>query len=284
MIKYNTEYFRNNCYFFLKDKGDKIDVYYSVADTLTESRKKDKKIVVDKKFEEKLKKAINKVLNSKDKVTKKEVDGELGELIDYDGSFLGSNIPFLNMTLTPHKTMDQTISMSRITNDPVTRGYRVYWGEGEEKGENIVNEIDYSEAFGYVETEDAKSYDEASKILKKMGIEDDIERDDRLKKLGFSKKLDKSLAQEKKRGKCKNCFTKRRLSEKEQIEEERKNKAVKMVEDILTKKKTDDKEISRKENSGVSKILLKNLKAIKKIAEKEGISVSQLIKVLKTDE
>ncbi len=62
------------------------------------------------------------------------------------------------------------------------------------------------------------------------------------------------------------------------------NKAVKMVEDILTKKKTDDKEISKKENSGVSKILLKNLKAIKKIAEKEGISVSQLIKVLKTDE
>ena len=57
-----------------------------------------------------------------------------------------------------------------------------------------------------------------------------------------------------------------------------------MVEDILTKKKTDDKEISKKENSGVSKILLKNLKAIKKIAEKEGISVSQLIKVLKTDE
>ena len=282
MIKYNTEYFRNNCYFFLKDKGDKIDVYYSVADTLTESRKKDKKIVVDKKFEEKLKKAINKVLNSKEKVSKKEVDGELEELIDYDGTFLGSNIPFLNMTLTPHKTMDQTVSMARTTNDPVTRGYRVYWGEGEEKGKNIVNEIDYSEAFGYVETEDSKSYDEASKILKKMGIED--ERDDRLKKLGFSKKLDKSLAQEKKRGKCRNCFTKRRLSEKEQIEEERKNKAVKMVEDILTKKKTDDKEISKKENSGVSKILLKNLKAIKKIAEKEGISVSQLIKVLKTDE
>jgi hypothetical protein len=284
MIKYNTEYFRNNCYFFLKDKGDKIDVYYSVADTLTESRKKDKKIVVDKKFEEKLKKAINKVLNSKDKVTKKEVDGELEELIDYDGNFLGSNIPFLNMTLTPHKTMDQTISMTRITNDPITRGYRVYWGEGEEKGKNIVNEIDYSEAFGYEETKDAKTYNQASNILKKMGIEDDIERDDRLKKLGFSKKLDKSLAQEKKRGKCKNCFTKRRLSEKEQIEEERKNKAVKMVEDILTKKKTDDKEISKKENSGVSKILLKNLKAIKKIAEKEGISVSQLIKVLKTDE
>jgi len=268
----------------LKDKGDKIDVYYSVADTLTESRKKDKKIVVDKKFEEKLKKAINKVLNSKEKVLKKDVDGELGELVDYDGNLLGSSIPFLNLTLTPHKTMDQTVAMSRIANDPLRRGYRVYWGESEEKENNVVNEVDYSEAFGYEETENAKSYNDASKILKKMGIDDDIERDDRLKKLGFSKKLDKSLAQEKKRGKCKNCFTKRRLSEKEQIEEERKNKAVKMVEDILTKKKNDDKEISKKENVGVSKILLKNLKSIKKIAEKEGISISQLIKVLKTDE
>ena len=284
MIKYNTEYFRNNCYFFLKDKGDKIDVYYSVENTLTESRKKDNKIIVDKKFEEKLKKAINKVLNSKEKVLKKDVDGELGELVDYDGNLLGSSIPFLNLTLTPHKTMDQTVAMSRIANDPLTRGYRVYWGESEEKENNVVNEVDYSEAFGYEETENAKSYNDASKILKKMGIDDDIERDDRLKKLGFSKKLDKSLAQEKKRGKCKNCFTKRRLSEKEQIEEERKNKAVKMVEDILTKKKNDDKEISKKENVGVSKILLKNLKSIKKIAEKEGISISQLIKVLKTDE
>jgi hypothetical protein len=284
MIKYNTEYFRNNCYFFLKDKGDKIDVYYSVENTLTESRKKDNKIIVDKKFEEKLKKAINKVLNSKEKVLKKDVDGELGELVDYDGNLLGSSIPFLNLTLTPHKTMDQTVAMSRIANDPLRRGYRVYWGESEEKENNVVNEVDYSEAFGYEETENAKSYNDASKILKKMGIDDDIERDDRLKKLGFSKKLDKSLAQEKKRGKCKNCFTKRRLSEKEQIEEERKNKAVKMVEDILTKKKNDDKEISKKENVGVSKILLKNLKSIKKIAEKEGISISQLIKVLKTDE
>ena len=94
---------------------------------------------------------------------------------------LGSRIPNLSQILTPHKTMDQTVAMTRMTNDPVTRGYRVYWGEGEEKGKNIVNEIDYSEAFGYVETEDSKSYDEASKILKKMGIEDDIERDDRLK-------------------------------------------------------------------------------------------------------
>ena len=293
MINFNKEYFSDNYYFFLKDRGDKISLYYSYADTLTESRKSDHKIDFDKKDSKKVKDIIKKVMNAKSKPSFKEVEkeiksvkksGEVSELVDEDGTMLGSRIPLLNLTLTPRKTMDQTIAATRVTNDPITRGYRVYWGESEEKENNVVNEVDYSEAFGYEETENAKSYNDASKILKKMGIDDDIERDDRLKKLGFSKKLDKSLAQEKKRGKCKNCFTKRRLSEKEQIEEERKNKAVKMVEDILTKKKNDDKEISKKENVGVSKILLKNLKSIKKIAEKEGISISQLIKVLKTDE
>ena len=37
MINYNTEYFKNNLYFFIKDRGDKISLYYSVAETLTES-------------------------------------------------------------------------------------------------------------------------------------------------------------------------------------------------------------------------------------------------------
>ena len=48
MINFNEEYFSNNCYFFLKEREDKISLYYSVADTLTESRKKD-----DKKDEKK---------------------------------------------------------------------------------------------------------------------------------------------------------------------------------------------------------------------------------------
>ena len=49
MINYNTEYFSNGHYFFLKDRGDKISVYYSTADTLTESRKNDERIDVSKK-------------------------------------------------------------------------------------------------------------------------------------------------------------------------------------------------------------------------------------------
>jgi len=60
MINFNTEYFSNNYYFFLKDRGDKISLYYSVADTLTESRKKDEKIDFDKKDTKKIKDVMSK--------------------------------------------------------------------------------------------------------------------------------------------------------------------------------------------------------------------------------
>jgi hypothetical protein len=102
---------------------------------------------------------------------KKEID----ELVDYDGTMMNSKIPFLNMTLTPHKTMDQTIAMSRVTNDPVTRGYRVYWGESVDKDENLVNEIDYSDAFGYEETED-KDFKGTVNTLEKMGVDNAEEK------------------------------------------------------------------------------------------------------------
>ena len=49
MISYNKEYFKNNMYFFLKDRGDKISLYYSIADNLVESRKKMKKKISIKK-------------------------------------------------------------------------------------------------------------------------------------------------------------------------------------------------------------------------------------------
>jgi hypothetical protein len=58
MINYNTEYFNEGRYFFLKDRGDTISLYYAIAETLTESRKKDEKKVFDKKHEKKLKNMV----------------------------------------------------------------------------------------------------------------------------------------------------------------------------------------------------------------------------------
>jgi len=278
MINYNTEYFKNNLYFFLKDRGEKISVYYSVAETLSESRKTDEKKEFKKKNEKKLKSSIYKLLNSKQKISKKQidkeldnVDGEIDELVDSDGTMLNSKIPNLNMTLHPRKTADQTIAMSRVTNDPVTRGYRVYWGEGEDKEGEVVNEVDYSDAFGYEETKD-KDFKGTVNTLKKMGAENPVER---AEEMGKSAKLDKK--------KKKGAFVRQRLAEKDSIEEQQRKQMIKMVEDILTKKSKDDSDVVRKEES-VSKILKNNLKAIKKLAEREGINLTQLIKILKSGE
>jgi vacuolar-type H+-ATPase subunit I/STV1 len=275
MINFNTEYFENNCYFYIKDRGDKFTLYYNVAETLTESRKSDDKLDFDKKDEKKVKGIVSSALKTKSKVTKNALDKklkatkskkEIDELVDEDGNMLGSRIPNLNQTLAPHKTMDQTVSMSRTTNDPVMRGYRVYYGEGTES-EDVINEVDYSEAFGYVETKDM-DFNNTVKTLKKMGVENPVERAKQFGKLPKQKR--------------KNGELKQRLSEKETLEERQHRLMKKMVEDILTKKPKTDSDVIK--NTGVSKILKKNLKAIKNIADKEGISINMLIKALKSSD
>jgi len=293
MIKLNHEYYNNPYYFFLKEKGNKIAVYYSVSNTINESREQDDVIVVDKEVFEEIQNVISKILKSGKKLTKRQVhklldskakrteapDGELGELVNPDGSVIGSSIPILNQRNLAKKTTDQTVRMTKANQFPFIR---VYYGESEE-GQKALSEVDQSESFGFEETEDAPTYDVANKILKKMDVEDPIERDERLKRFGFDRKLDKQLKQEKKRGICKNCFTKRRLSELE------KEKMEKMIDEILISKKSKDKEVVKKhkeedENEIVSKILMRNIEAIKKLAEKENISIEKLIKHLRDSE
>jgi len=276
MINFNTEYFGNNCYFYIKDRGDKISLYYNVANTLSESRKSDDKIEFSKKDEKKVKGVVSSALKTKSKVSKKSLEQklkgikpkkEIEEFVDEDGSLLGSRIPNLNQTLTPHKTMDQTIAMSRATNDPLTRGYRVYYGESKEDSDEVINEVDYSEAFGYEETKDM-DFKDTVKTLKEMGVENAVERAKEFGKLPKAKKEDGELRQ--------------RLSEKETLEERQHRLMKKMVEDILTKKPKTDSGIIK--NTGVSKILKKNLQAIKNIADKEGVSINTLIKALKSSD
>jgi hypothetical protein len=276
MINFNTEYFGNNCYFYIKDRGNKFSLYYNVAETLTESRKSDDKIDFDKKDEKKVKDVVSSAMKTKSKVSKKALDyklkgikskKEIDELVDEDGSLLGSRIPYLNQTLTPHKTTDQTVVMARTTNDPVTRGYRVYYGESKDGVDKVINEIDYSEAFGYEETKDM-DFKNTVKTLKEMGVENAVERAKQFGKLPKQKREHGELKQ--------------RLSEKDSIEEQQKKMMKKMVEDILTKKSKDNSDIVK--NTGVSKILKKNLKSIKNIANKEGISINMLIKALKSSE
>jgi hypothetical protein len=288
LMEFRKEYFSSPYYFFLKEGKDDITLYFSVSNTLTEARKKDEILKFKKTQKNSLKKELSKIKKEKNikntsdlKKHLSDKKEELEELVDYDGTMLSSKIPIFNPYLSPKKTTDQEVVATRQTNNPVTRGYRVYWGESVDNEDSVIKEIDFSDAFGYEEVEDAKTYNQAANIMKKMGVEDDLELDDRLSKFGFSKKLDKSLEKQKKNGKCLNCFTKRRLTEKEKIEEHRKNEVVKMVEDIILNKKKKEDKITPKKQKGITKILSKNIENIKKIADKEGVDIMDLIKLMK---
>jgi hypothetical protein len=109
-----------------------------------------------------------------------------------------------------------------------------------------------------------------------MGVDNPVQR---AKQFG---KLPKEKVKKDKTGKK---VLKQRLSEKDSIDEERKEKMKKMVEDILTKKYGGDGDVIKKEDDkNISKFLLKNLKSIKKLAKKEGFDLIKLIKKLNSDE
>ena len=266
MIDFRKEYFNDHFYFLIEGSGDDYTLSYTIYKTISESQKEEKKKKFKKKNLEKVEKKIETLVKSKKDITKQEID----ELVDEDGTFNSSRIPILNKWLTPKKTMDQTVVAARISNDPVTRGYRVYYGESENKEGNLIDEEDMSDAFGYEETI-GKDYVETLKTFKKMGIEDPEERIQRTKQLGKLPRV------KKKKGKLK-----QRLTEKE-IEEVKKEKMSKMVEDIISKKNDEDSDILPKD-SGLNKILIKNLESIKKLAKKEGISLNKLINILKKGE
>jgi len=284
MIKYSKEYFNEHCYFLLEVVKNKVFVSYSTYSTLTEASKKEEKREFNKKSFNKIKNTINKFLNKKKKVSKKEIETELDsieidEYVDTDGTLLSTKTPLYNMTLSPKKTMDQTIDSTRVPGLTFAYGGgRRLYGENEENNNDNVNEINMKDAFAYDDTE-FLDFEDTMKTFKKLGIDDLEERLNRTKQLG---KLKGQKVRKSKDGKK---VLKQRLVEKEKLDEIRKQKMVKMVEDILAKK-GNDYEIMEKDSdtNGLNKIISKNLESIKKLAKKEGISINKLINILKKNE
>jgi hypothetical protein len=279
MITNNKEFYSSPYYFFLKETKDKYSLYISIEETLTEARKKDEMVMVPKDKIEHVKKYLEKIVKDKKKKTTKKVKGEIEELVNADGGMSNSKIPILDPRLHPKKTMDQTISMARITNDPITRGYRTYFGESE------MTENDMSDAFGFDETKDLDGKETFKFFVNNLDMEPD-EAKDRTEQQGKdpSGKRDEKSKYRYKRVKTKNGKIKKvkdpNFISRQILPEIQKQKAIKVLEDILMNKTSDDKEVGKKELNS-SKILTKNVSALKKQAEKEGISLSELIKMLK---
>jgi hypothetical protein len=82
MIEFNKEYFQKPYYFFLKDRGNKISLYYSVSNTITEAKKEDSKIDFPKTKENKVKSFVSKILNSGKKISPDVIQKNLKKLLD----------------------------------------------------------------------------------------------------------------------------------------------------------------------------------------------------------
>jgi len=292
-MEFRKEYFYRPYYFYLTESNEEISLYFSYSETLTESRKNDEVVKFNKKDKPELEKEIKDIFKSKKEKSTKDIKSrlnkkkkELEELVDANGSFKDSSIPILNPKLSPKGTTDQEVVQNMQPGNPLWRGYRVYWGESEDKEGEVVSEIDLSGSFGFDETEDLSGPETYKTYVDELGMEpeDAKKRTIQQGKTPSKKKHKERLKNVPKKIKDDPNFIDRMtLVEKEKIEEERKQKMLQMVEDMLVKDKTDDHEVSRK-SKNVSSLIYKNLSSIKKLANREGISINDLVKILKKGE
>lgn len=268
MITVNEEFYSSPYYFFLRDKGNKFSFYFSVENTLNEARSKDDVVHFDKSKVNKIKKYVSKLTKEKKIKDKKTIKKDLEELVNIDGAMSNSKIPILDPRLHPRKTMDQTVAAAAITNDPITRGYRTYYGESVEE----LSEIDFSDSFGWDETQelDGKETFEFYKDELEMNSDEAKQRTAEQGKDWTGNKDRKSKFYD-----DPDFITRATLSEIQ------KQKMIKVVEDILTKKKEDGRGEINNKKIDISRLLKKNLNSLKRQAEREGVSISDLIKVIK---
>jgi len=202
-----------------------------------------------------------------------EPKGELDELIDFDGTMNNSKVPLIDpRTSAPGlSTMDKRVASGHQTQDPLMRGYRVYYGE------SFVREEDMSKAFGHEDTESMNAEETINHFIKAYEFNPEDAKD-RAAEMGKDEKIPVNKEIEKEEGE--DFIDTMRLIEKEFTKED----IIKMVEDSLVLK-SDDKGLNKKDLSddSVSPILKRNLKALKNMAETEGISIPQLVKMLKNE-
>lgn len=273
MIQVDKEFYSSPYYFLLRDKGNKYSLYFSVEETLTEARKKDDVIDFKKEKGGDVKKYLNKTIKNKKIKDKKTIKKDLEELVNSDGAISNSKIPILDPRLHPKKTMDQTVAAASITNNPITRGHRTYYGESIDE----ISETDLSGTFGGRETQylDGKETYEYYKDELEMEPE---EAKDRTKQQGKDPSGKKDENSE--------YFEDSNFIAKLTLSEIQKQKMIKVVEDILTKKQKDDLDITKKTKNAEDMpfLIRKNLKSLLNQCDKYNISKKELINLIKGEQ
>lgn len=269
---------------FEKD-GNGYQLYYSYNSNLSETKKREEKLNVEQKNLRYVKSKLDRIIRTKKPKSLDDLRKELGdsenkeeidELIDSEGNLNSSKIPPLNFRLTPRKTIDQTVAAATMPNNPITRGYRKYYGEGKvTKNKPSISEVDYSDAFGYEETKDMNGEDTYRFLVKNMDMEPE-EAVDRTKQFGKDPSGKKTKNTDPRIRQRKGFIDRLTLSEIE------KQKMTRLVDEILLNKKSRESELSEKEKKTPT-IIKKNVEVLKKMAEKQGISTNELIRLIKNE-
>lgn len=286
-MKIGKEYYLSPYYFFLKENKVSVSLYFSVENTITEARKSDNRIDFIKNDLRKVKEVIYEIVKSKKKFSKSDIKKkfeaiklsdeskkEIDEFVGDDGSLLSSKIPILDLKMHPRKTMDQTVPATRQSSDSILRGFRSYYNENEQP----IEEINYSDAFGYEETKNMDAIKTKDHLINKMGLEPE-DAQNRMKQFGKHPNKKKKAP--------KHIRNKKGFIDRMTLSEIEKQKMSKMVEDILTKKYRDDYDVvskGKREPQEISKILMKNIKSLKKLADREGLSIKELISLFRNEQ
>jgi hypothetical protein len=194
-------------------------------------------------------------------------------LVVADGTMMNSKIPYLDLTMHPRKTMDQTVAATRQTNDPFRRTYRSYFGENE------VKEEDMSGAFGYEETKDLDGKETFKYYKEKLDMEPDEAKE---------RTLQQGKDPSGKKDKKSKFYGDKNFITRATISEIQKQKAIKMLEDMLAKKKSSDRaDIGKKDvetkSDDLPLLVKKHMKSLIKHAEKNNISKEELKKLLDSE-
>ena len=193
----------------------------------------------------------------------KNSEGEVTELVDYDGTWETSSVPILNPATTGTKNnptiTDKIVFMSKNPRDPLLRGWYGYYGEGH------VKEIDMSKSFGFEDTKfmDAEETEKFYKKELKLKPQNAKMRTlDQGKKKGLDKKTPTKI--KKKKG-----FIDREILKELETDE--------IYEDMLFDK-------NKKSDDGVvGDLIKKNVRALKKMANDNNIPIEKLIYMLKDE-
>ena len=188
---------------------------------------------------------------------------EIEELVDYDGSIIGSKVPlgWENVkTMSATKTMDATVPMSRQSGEQ-GRGYffKRYWGESVEE----IGEHDMTDVLGYDDTVYMDA-NETIEYFKKEHDMDEDEAEDRAEAMGKTTDLDE-------KGEDSSNF--QRLVEDDDV--------LRMLEIILTKK--DDSSGIQDLNNTEDSMLDRKIRHLKKYARNKGYTMDELINFMKDE-